>query len=92
MERDYFLANNQSPMQNFIKFGSQEEYIKLLKYLDYFAETKVIKNEDIEMFNHIKKIIERTYDDDKILEAQKIEEEYFESEKKETKKIFSLFK
>ncbi len=92
MERDYFLANNQSPMQNFIKFGSQEEYIKLLKYLDYFAETKVIKNEDIEMFDHLKKIIERTYDDDKILEAQKIEEEYFESEKKETKKIFSLFK
>ena len=92
MERDYFLANYQSPIGNFVKYGSVEEYFKLMKYLDYFANTAVFYNEDVKVFKFLKEIIERTYDEDKILEAEKIEEEYFKEEEKAPQKIFSLFK
>jgi len=92
MERDYFWANRLSPLIIFRRYGSVEEYFKLSRYLDFFANTKIIGNEDIEMLNFINKIIKRTYDNEKIIKAEKITEEYLEIENKKDFKTFSLYK
>lgn len=92
MERDYFLGNYQSPISNFCNYGSIEEYFTLMRFLDYFIETSILGDEDLQIFDFIKRILERTYDEEKILKAEEIKEEYLESEKKREQKIFSLFK
>ena len=92
MERDYFWANYQSPLANFQNFGTVEEYFTLLKHLDYFALTEAMNNEDIEIMNFMKKIIRRTYDENKILKSEQIMEEYLKTEEKPEQKIFSFFR
>lgn len=89
MERDYFISNYQSPIGNFIKYGSYDEFFKLTTYLDYFAFTKVIGNEDKEAFDLMKKVIKRcSYD--KLSKAEEITEEYYKNEKKSHRKILKL--
>lgn len=86
MERDYFISNYQSPIGNFIKYGSYDEFFKLSTYLDWLAFTKVIDGEDKEAFALIKKVIKRcSYD--KLDKAEEITEEYFKSKKQIHRKI-----
>ena len=89
MERDYFISNYQSPIGNFMKYGSFDEFFKLINYLDWFASTKIIAGEDKEAFDLMKKIIRRC-SLDKLARAEEITEEYFESEKKPYQKILKL--
>lgn len=89
LERDYFISNYQSPIGNFINYGSIDEFFKLTTYLDWFAFTKVINDEDKEIFDLMKNVIKRcSYD--KLTKAEEITEEYFESEKKPLQKIFKI--
>ncbi len=92
MEKDYFLANYQGPANAFTKYGKIEEYLEFAKYLDFFAATKDYYHEDIDMFNHIMRIVKRVDDYGKMLEARKMKEEYFEQEKKAEGKVFSFTK
>lgn len=92
MEKDYFYANYNSPIHYFTRYGSIEEFFKFLTYLDYFAFTDIKDNEDKEIFDFILNIINRTYDDNKILLAREFEEAYFKSIDKPSEKIFSLSK
>lgn len=89
MERDYFISNYQSPIGNFMKYGSIDEFFKLTTYLDFFAFTKVNNGEDKEIFDLLKRVVKRiSYD--KLSQAEEIAEEYFESEKKPYQKILKL--
>ena len=89
MERDYFISNYQSPIGNFMKYGSIDEFFKFTTYLDWFAFTEVIDDEDKEIFDLLKKVVKRC-STVKYLKAEEITEEYFESEKKGYQKILKL--
>lgn len=89
MERDYFISNYQSPIGNFTKYGSYDEFFKLTTYLDWFAFTKINDDEVKEAFDLINNIVKR-YSYDKLNKAKEITEEYYESEKNTHRKILKL--
>lgn len=91
MEKDYLCANYQSPIGNFVKYGSIDEFFTLANYLDYFAFSKMRDGEDTKAFVLLKRAVKRACES-KYNEALQIEDEYYESEDKSLKKLFSFNK
>ena len=81
METAYFNADYVSPINTFLKYGSLVEYKYFLKHLDYFATTVIWDDEELEIFDLITNIIERTNDSYKINKAHTMYDEYIKSEK-----------
>ena len=81
MEKAYFNADYINPLETFIKYGTLKEYKYILKHFDYFATTDIWNNEEIEIFEHLINIIERTKSKEKINEAVSIYDEYIKTEK-----------
>lgn len=82
MEKDFFKANYRGPINNFLKYGSMDEFFEFTTYLDYLAFTPNIKCEEQKAFKLIKDVIRRT-DNQKYNLALEIENEYYESEYEE---------
>lgn len=87
MLSDYLHANYQSPYIQFIKYGTDEDFIKINKYLDFIAATDIIEKEDFEVLRLLNKAIRKTNDTDKIIKANFITKEYVESLPKKEKKL-----
>ena len=81
MENAYFNADCTSPIKQFLKYGTLEEYLDLLQDLDYYAECRIENDEELESFYQLKKIIEKTEDNDRITAADEITKEYYEYKK-----------
>lgn len=82
MEIAYLNANYESPIKQFLKYGTINEYKHLSKNLDYFATTDIWDNEEDSVFEFLINKVEKTKEKQKIKKANNIYDEYISTNKK----------
>lgn len=82
LENAYFHNDTDFFYYTFSKYGSKKEFFEINKFLDFFSETTIYENEDIQVLKLLKKIVERTGDTKKINQSLDIMDSYFSKQKK----------
>lgn len=89
LENAYFHNNTEFIYQTFLKYGTKEEFLELVKYLDFFCQSVIIP-EDKEMIELLKSIVQKTHNPNRIKAANNIAEEYDYLMKPKVKRFFNL--